>query len=578
MRLSKYISQILFTIAVGISSYSICIGQYTYNDDASRLIVIDEEKEINTKNMEFSPFYYRDKVGFVTSGKRGKKDKETGDYYFDLGYSAKDINDELSRKALFVQGINSDMHEGPAEYDHANGLIYFTRSWYDTKKGTSRDTVVMQIMQATERNDYKRAKTINISSYEYSICHPTLSRDGNTMIFSSNMPGSAKMDLYVSTKEGTKWTEPQRISSAVNSPYNEVFPRLVKDSILLFSTDHPEGSGGLDVWYSIRANGIWLDPVPLPRPINTAYDDFGLIMSQDFKSGYLSSNREGGRGKDDIYRWSCELPLYKYADPPLLIDTKISIVDKLLFTPISNVQVTIAELLGDGSNFNLGDFDVDMINGDNSGELIMKLTPKRGASVDTIYTDQEGFATTQVLEGKRYVLTMSADGYETQSIFVDAYDIINTLELVLNPKEQKQTTPPPTPKPKPTPSIIIPTTKDAVIVFENIYYEHNSAAIKGGAAIELDALHEAMVINPFMKIQLSAHTDATGPSQYNQQLSQQRALSAKRYLTDRGINTDRIVAVGYGETAIRNHCTNGVKCSENEHRYNRRTEVKILEN
>lgn len=554
-------------------------AQYIYNESASRLILVEEEEQINTKNMEFSPFYFKDKIGFVTSGKRGKKDEVTGDYYFDLSYAAKDANDELSRRALFSEEINTDMHEGPGEYDLTSGKFYFTRSWYDKVRGTARDTVVMQIIESTERNGFKRAKTINISSHEYSICHPTLSRDGSMMVFSSNMPGSAKMDLYISKRSGQEWSEPQRIASSINSPYNEVFPRLVKDSILLFSSDHPQSSGGLDVFYSVRSNGIWLDPKPLPKPINTAYDDFGLIMTQDFKSGYLSSNREGGSGADDIYHWQSELPLFVYEEPPITIETKISVVDKLQFTPLAGVEISIAELLGDGKNFNLGDFDVDMINGDNQGELIMKLSPKKGATMDTVFTDKEGIVDISVLEGKKYVFTLVKPGYESQSFFLDAYDMINSVDLVLNPRAEKVLQPPPPPPPvKAESTIIIPTTKDAVIVFDNIYYERNSAEIKQGAAVELDALYETMVSNPFMKIQLSAHTDATGPSQFNQRLSEQRALSAKKYLTDRGIVAERVLAVGYGETAIRNQCTNGVKCTEAEHRYNRRTEVKILEN
>jgi len=117
----------------------------------------------------------------------------------------------------------------------------------------------------------------------------------------------------------------------------------------------------------------------------------------------------------------------------------------------------------------------------------------------------------------------------------------------------------------------------AVIVFENIYYDYNSSKLTQGAKRELDVLAELMLTNPNLKIQLSAHTDSRGDVDYNQELSQQRANSAKEYLISKGIPYQNVQAIGYGETQLRNHCKDDVYCSEAEHIYNRRTEVKILQ-
>jgi len=131
--------------------------------------------------------------------------------------------------------------------------------------------------------------------------------------------------------------------------------------------------------------------------------------------------------------------------------------------------------------------------------------------------------------------------------------------------------------PEPVSEIYIPSNKGAEIVFENIYYEYNSATIRSEAAGELEALLNAMNQNPFLKVKLTAHTDSRGKADYNMELSRKRARSAKLYLTRRGISASRIWTDGKGESQIRNQCTNGINCTEREHRYNRRTEVRIIE-
>ena len=115
----------------------------------------------------------------------------------------------------------------------------------------------------------------------------------------------------------------------------------------------------------------------------------------------------------------------------------------------------------------------------------------------------------------------------------------------------------------------------SVIVLENIYYDFNKSAIRTGAARELDALATLMKQFPSMEIEMVAHTDSRGSEEYNLKLSLKRAESAKRYLVSQGIEAKRIRALGYGESKLRNDCADGVNCSEEEHQYNRRTEVRV---
>jgi outer membrane protein OmpA-like peptidoglycan-associated protein len=165
-------------------------------------------------------------------------------------------------------------------------------------------------------------------------------------------------------------------------------------------------------------------------------------------------------------------------------------------------------------------------------------------------------------------LSFSKPDYESQELFFDDKSE-SELTIAMEPKDAKVTE-------VPKPEIFIPTTKGATVVFDNIYYAYNSAKILDGAAKELDALANAMLDNPDMKVLLAAHTDARGKAGYNLSLSEQRANAAKEYLVQKGIYTTRISTIGHGESRIRNNCKDGVNCSEEEHKFNRRTEVTIV--
>jgi outer membrane protein OmpA-like peptidoglycan-associated protein len=121
-----------------------------------------------------------------------------------------------------------------------------------------------------------------------------------------------------------------------------------------------------------------------------------------------------------------------------------------------------------------------------------------------------------------------------------------------------------------------PLAEGTVIVMENIYYDFNKAAIRTSDARDLDALTRLMLKYPTMEVELGAHTDSRGTTEYNQQLSERRAEAAKEYLVRKGVAANRIRTKGFGESQVRNHCKDGVECTEKEHQFNRRTEVRVL--
>jgi outer membrane protein OmpA-like peptidoglycan-associated protein len=206
-------------------------------------------------------------------------------------------------------------------------------------------------------------------------------------------------------------------------------------------------------------------------------------------------------------------------------------------------------------------------------ELILKLKPNTQLE-HYLSVGAEGSVFIEVDVTKSYLVKTKSQKYEVNSMIIRPKKDLTDFTALMNPiAEPMEVIPIVEPI---EPEIFIPVESGTTVVFDHIYYASNSAEIKAGAAKELDALIRVMKENPLMKVQLSAHTDSRGKELYNQVLSEKRAASAKAYLVKAGIESDRVFTLGFGESRLRNHCSEGVKCTNEEHRYNRRTEVTIL--
>jgi outer membrane protein OmpA-like peptidoglycan-associated protein len=304
-----------------------------------------------------------------------------------------------------------------------------------------------------------------------------------------------------------------------------------------------------------------------------------MIVRENGKSGYFASNRPGGNGKDDIYRFETSIPLFS-SEPVLMVTSSVTILDKLTLEGISLAKVVITPLDIDINNFTLSSYNVDMLSGRDPGDLILKLSPKKGKSYPEITTDASGITTFQLKKGQKYLIKTSAPGYVETSLIYDYSIFGSAFNMVLEPESDEEpiqdgvSAPNVNDQAEPK-SIDIPLEAGTVLVFDNIYYEYNSSMILRGAAVELDALARMMLLNPEVKVRLESHTDSRGAAAYNLQLSLDRANAARQYLTKTGVDEDRISIRGFGESKLRNECTDNVPCSESKHRYNRRTEVVI---
>ena len=342
------------------------------------------------------------------------------------------------------------------------------------------------------------------------------------------------------------------MGSDINTPGDEMFPYVSADGKLYFSSDGHAGIGGLDLFTATRVNGE-IKVEHLGIPLNSRFDDFGLVAIDSTK-GYFASNRDSGKGDDDIYYYENTQPGKKYEVPPPVI-AKVESPKKKI------IRYFLAGNITDDKNQALDSVKVAII--DNS----------TNQAIEEVYTKAQGtFGKVKMDEEKTYTIVTEKKGYFTKrEPFTMVGKSVPINKLV---KTETDTTFYASIK------MIKPEVgRDITTAFKiaPIYYNLDKSDIRSDASPELDKIAQILVDNPNIKLELGSHTDSRATSEYNQKLSQRRAESAVSYIISRGISPTRIVAKGYGESQLVNQCADGISCSEEEHQANRRTEFKVLE-
>lgn len=274
-----------------------------------------KELSINSMASDLAPSYYKNQLVFSTTRETGivkNNINRRNNQPFQKLYAATIDEDGVFSEAIkFSKKLDSKVHESSATFSKDGDTIYFTRNNF--KSGSfSRDNQGfsrLKIYRANLKNDH----WINIvelpfNSDAYSVAHPCLSKDGKKLYFASDMPGSfGASDIFsVDIKTDGSFGKPENLGNPINTEGKETFPFISDASILYFASDGHQGLGGLDIF----ANRIGDDCiVNLGSPINSASDDFSLIMDEANNTGFFSSNREGGHGSDDIYAFSEETPI-----------------------------------------------------------------------------------------------------------------------------------------------------------------------------------------------------------------------------------------------------------------------------
>jgi len=561
---------------------------------------------VNSEYLDFSPIRYKQGILFTSTRDNSCKckDKRTDDNYTNLYYG--DINS--GKVTELIGDVNGRHHDGVATLSNNNSL-YFTRT---NKIGKSRMGVKdLKIYKLKYDNgEWLNDGEVPFNSKEYSTAHPTLSPDGQKLYFSSNRPGSiGGMDIWMSTKEKNgNWGAPVNLGANVNSKGNEVFPFLSENNELFFSSDGHEGNQKLDIY---KVNLADLSAITrLNETINSPYDDFGYAEYENGTFGYMSSNRPGGKGGDDIYvfkKQNINLP-----------KCKIIAIDAANNQMIS--KPAIAAAANNNTLTNTDDFL--MITPDN-GQLYTILVSKAGYQPKEIKVSGLELATTpeykvpltrlapvktvsklviksrpsqQLVPNASVKIEKHCGNNATETIISNSGESEISMECSCNYKitvlkdgfaaHTKSFVSPSCDNPASVTQVIelepvktfegTEIKQGAVITLKDIYYDYNKYNIRPDARVVLDKVVNLMNQYPSLEIELASHTDSRGNNQYNQTLSQNRAQSAVEYIVSRGIAGSRLRAGGYGESQLTNHCADGVKCSEQEHQSNRRTEVRVL--
>ena len=536
-----------------------------------------------------------------------------------------------SSNATLIGGseMNTAFQDGPAVVSEDGETIYFTRS--GTKSGKD-DALHLNIYTANlDGNSLSRVRNLPFNNDEYSVMHPTLTKDGSRLYFSSNMPdGLGGFDLYyVNIDEGGRYSAPVNLGPGVNTEGNEVFPFIFRDDVLFFASNAHPGLGGLDVYMTVDLLTENQQVLNMGSPFNTSSDDFCLYLDTQFKFGYISSNRKGGKGEDDIYSFKIDIP------PPFGVDDYYTMArgDTLVLGDLG-VLVNDGEVLGTS---------YDVLQGLVSRSTLLDDTPTKG-SLDFKDNGTFSYVNTDLnadLDSFTYIVSngaLESDPVNVRIKIIDPTVPLAQQDIITfapgEPVRIEQDTllaNDSDPGGDPLEAIIIsepqfgeinftegggfeyipddeiPFTSDTVfyvasdgyqsdtsfvvlsklavgvnladiIEINPIYFDFDKANIRPDAAVELDKIVKVMADYPGMVIELGSHTDCRGSDEYNLYLSDRRAKSSAAYIQERIDNSERIYGKGFGETTPNVPSPNGCgTLSEDEHQLNRRTEFIIVE-
>ncbi|MDO9255358.1 MAG: OmpA family protein [Bacteroidales bacterium] len=486
---------------------------------------------INTTESDFGPAFYDGKLIFASDftnvAGEGKKYGWTGRGYLNLmksePVSAGDYWGDMKKTSEFESKFNQPYHDGPATFSAEGNTIYFTRSFFGKakRKGIYKTNLLKIYYSSKTNGTWGEIMPFFLNSKDFSVGHPSLSADGQTLYFVSDMPGGqGGTDIWMCKREGEKWGPPSNLGKTVNTTENEMFPSMPNNGILFFASNGHPGYGALDIFKTKKENGTWTTPENLHLPINGSFDDFTIAYATGDKSGFFSSNRPEGVGSDDIYA-------FRDAKPEPVLPAYITglVKDKTTMLPLAGATV----FLYDPSTGNVKVLKTG-VNGiykavvDKPSEYVVK------AMMPDYIADCSPFTIAEVKSGS----TTSAP----RDLLLDKLTVNKTFS------------------------------------FGNIYYDFDKYNIREDAKPELDKLVLFMNENP-INVELGSHTDCRGSAAYNEKLSQKRAENAVKYIVSKGIDKSRITAKGYGEQQLTNKCADGATCSSAEHQANRRTEFKV---
>lgn len=517
-----------------------CQQAQQWKDSPTRYSV-DPEVLLNTPQWDFSPAFADKKnetVVFTSSrpaSTGSTTDDITGDSFTDLFTSTRDRLGKWSEPVKLPLEINGEGNEGAPIFNSKRTIMYFTRCpsekkkvlgcdiWMSKKVGNNYSAPVMLKLKP----DTGKEDSLNIG-------HPALGPDDEYLVFASNHPFAGHKggrDLYkvALNKDGMPTGQPANLGAEINTAKDELFPFVRFDGNLYFSSNGHSGMGGMDMFVAEKkADGLWTAPMNLKSPLNSPGDDFAIVFDGENDRGFFTSNRPGGKGQDDIWRFYM---------PDLVFALQGNVYDKQTGLPIEGAKVSVVGT--NGSNFSA-------LTDENGGFAFVESGKDRYIKEETSYSilaEKEGY-----LVVKDQITTV---GLKESTTFVKEY----FLEPTKGP-----------------------------IVLPQILYDVDKFFLRPESQDSLETLYNTLVDNPNIVIELRSHTDARQTRTYkggNKELSQLRAQSCVNYLIEKGIDPARMVPVGMGpdEPVIAMDLIKKMPTKEEQeaaHQKNRRTDFKVL--
>lgn len=485
---------------------------------------------INTNGVDFGgevlngQYLYFTSTGDTTTY-RGFKTHSWNNLPFMNIYAAKISDDFTLDKAEKIKGkVNTGFHETSPTFTSDGKTMYFTRNNVNSEDNVNR----LKIYRATLKDGkWKDVEDLSINNDLYSNAHPSLSADNTTLFFVSDRPGGYGMtDIYsVRINEDGSFQKVYNLGDFINTPGRESFPHITSKNELYFSSDGHFGLGGYDVFYT-DLNEKNPELYNVGKPINSLFDDIAFTINDTTRKGFFSSNRAGGKGLDDIYLFIENKPIDKLKSKLI-----VKVIDKITKAPIQSATVKFYDI---------------------KTNLITSLT-----------TDNVGESQALLPISQQYLVRSSKESYNTQEdvTFLENKEQLLVFELE---KEHKE--------------ISVGTDIAQLLNIENIYFDFDKSYIRPDAQIELTKVLKLMNKYPLLKIDIRSHTDSRANDAYNLALSDKRAKSTMQFLINNGIAPSRLSAKGYGETQLKNKCSNGVSCTKEEHQFNRRSEFIVVKN
>ena len=489
---------------------------------------------INTKYSEYGGAFYDNKLVFTSARDTGflfqRKHKWSNQYFTKLYAAAITSDSTLGTPIKFANKIRIPFHEATPIFTKDGQIMYFTQNNYlKGKKGKNAEKITLFKIYKAKLIDkeWNNVEELPFDSDNYSVAHPALSPDEKTLYFASDMPGTkGQSDIFkCKIDDNGNYGIPENLGTKINTAGRESFPFVSEENELYFASDGHPGLGGLDIFVSqIAKDGTFKKVNNIGETANSSKDDFGFLINSQSRRGFLTSNREGGKGSDDIYQF---------------LETKNLRCNQELAGIVTDLE----------SGIILPNTKVSLFN-DKFKLLTTFLSDKYGRYNFEVECDSDYYIRAEKAEyntfEKRITITNETGKTEIP------IQLEKTIKEVKNGDDLAK-----------------------IFGIKIIYFDLDKSNIREDATLELEKILDVLLENPTIKINIRSHTDSRASFEYNDELSNKRAKATLGWLVKNGVETTRLTANGFGERELVNKCTDNVTCTEEEHQANRRSEFII---